>query len=386
MVVRFNPERLARLKTRMEWHVGEGNSPGIAWQIGSLSDIVDEGAVGDVPERALWRIYSMTKPLVSVAAMQLFEECRVPLHAPIARWLPEFKAPVVLNSDGSREPAKTPITVRHLLCHMAGFTYGFQGDGVARMYAQAGVLTDEAASLRAQSELIASMPLVFHPGTGWRYSVATDILAALLEVEEDRPIRDILQRRVFDPLGMTETGFHVRERDLTRIMKVHGSPLPPALPPIPPLSIETLYPSDNPEYGRGGHGLFATLSDYTAFAKALLALATAQGDGPVSPRGLQAMITNQVPDAQLPLSIDLPFDTVSPGLGGFGFGLGFAVDQGASGSNLLGHPGCFGWSGAADTWFTVDPDGGFYAVFMAQDLDPGGTPADFQTLLHAAVC
>ena len=384
-MIQFNPDRLARIKARMEWHVAEGSSPGIAWQIGSVGEVFEQGAVGHVPDGALWRIYSMTKPLVSIAAMQLVEECRLGLHTPIAKWLPEFKAPVVLNADGSRTPAQSAITVRHLLSHMAGLTYGFQGDGVARMYAQAGVLVDEAASLRAQSELIAAHPLVFHPGTGWRYSVATDILAALLEVEEGQPIREILKRRLFEPLGMSDIGFHVAENQRDRIMKVHGTRLPAHLPPVPPLSIDTLYPCDNPEYGRGGHGLFATLSDYTAFAESLLTVATGRGEGPVSPRGLQAMVTNQVPEAHLPLTVNMPFDTVSPGLGGFGFGLGFATDLGASGRNLLGHPGAFGWSGAADTWFTIDADAGFYAVFMAQDLDPGGSPADFQTLLHAAV-
>jgi CubicO group peptidase (beta-lactamase class C family) len=384
-MAQFDPDRLARITTRMQQHVNRGTSPGIAWQIGRGEEVLEAGQVGAVPECALWRIYSMTKPLVSVAAMQLVEECRVPLHAPIAQWLPEFKAPVVLLPDGSREPARKPITVRHLLCHMAGLSYGFQGDGVARMYAQAGVLVDEALPLRAQAELIASLPLCFHPGTGWRYSVATDILAALLEVEEGRPIAEILRRRIFEPLGMGDTGFFVEEAERHRIMAVHGTPLPPGFPPIPPLGIDTLYPADNPDYGRGGHGLFATLEDYAAFARALLAVATGKGAGPVAPRSLAAMVNNQVPEAQLPISIDLPFDTVSPGFGGFGFGLGFATDLGAGGRNLLGHPGCFGWSGAADTWFTVDPDGGFYAVFMAQDLDPGGAPADFQTLLHAAV-
>ncbi|MEX0339859.1 MAG: serine hydrolase domain-containing protein [Arenibacterium sp.] len=384
-MVQFNAGRLARLKARMEWHVAQGNSPGITWHIGGVGEIFDQGSVGDVPDGALWRIYSMTKPLVSIAAMQLVEECRIKLHAPIATWLPEFEAPVVLNPDGSRTPAQSPITLRHLLCHMAGLTYGFQGDGVARMYAQAGVLVDEAASLREQSKLIASMPLVFHPGSDWRYSVATDILAAVLEVEEGQPIAQILKDRLFDPLGMPATGFYVPENARARIMKMHGSRLPAQLPPIPPLGIDTLYPADNPNYGRGGHGLFSTLSDYAAFAESLLALSRGQGEGPVSPRGLNAMVTNQVPDARMPFSINMPFDTVSPGFGGYGFGLGFAVDLGAQGRNLLGHPGCFGWSGAADTWFTVDPDAGFYAVFMAQDLDPGGSPADFQTLLHAAI-
>jgi len=346
---------------------------------------VGEGQVGDVPQDALWRIFSMTKPLVSVAAMQLVEECRLGLHMPVSHWLPDFASMQVVLPDGHREPARSQMTIRQLLCHMAGLTYGFQGDTAAREYAAAGVLEDDSVSLQEQCARIASLPLALHPGTGWRYSVATDVLAAVLEIETGQPIGDVLRNRLFTPLGMENTGLFVPEAERSRIMAMHGSPLPPGFPKVPPLNVNALHPPDNPDYGRGGHGLFSTLADYSRFAEALLATAQGQGGGPVAPRTLLAMCSSQVSGNHLPLRIDLPFDTVWPGLGGFGFGLGFAVDLGGAQRNLLGYPGAFGWSGAADTWFTIDPDGGFYAVFMAQDLDPGGSPADFQTLLHAAV-
>ena len=384
MTVRFDPRRLDRIAPRMQAHVDAGRYAGIAWRIGTADGPLAEGRVGAAQTDAIWRIYSMTKPIVSVAAMQLAEECRVPLHARIRRWLPEFAAPVVLSPSGARAPAREPITVIQLLSHMAGLSYGFLGDVAGRHYGAAGVLKDESLPLRDQVRLIAALPLADHPGARWRYSVATDVLAALLEVEEDRPLAEILRRRVLDPLGMSETAFSVPEPDRPRIMEMRGTRLPPEAPAIPPLGVDAAYPPDLPDYGRGGHGLFSTLDDYAKFAAALLRVAQGAQDGPVAPRTLRAMTTNQVPEALLPLSIDLPFDSESPGLGGFGFGLGFGVDLGARGRRLAGSPGCFGWSGAADTWFTVDPTGGFYAVFLSQNLDRPGGSTDFQTLLHAA--
>lgn len=380
----FRPDRLDRIKERMATYVNAGRSAGIEWRIGTVEKTLNKGACGAVSQDAIWRIYSMTKPLVSIAAMQMIEECRLPLHGRIARWLPEFKTPVVLTPSGHREPAREPINVLHLLSHMSGLSYGFQGDGVGREYAAAGVLADDTVSLRDQARLIASMPLAEHPGTNWRYSVSTDVLAALMEVIEEKSIGEILKARIFDPLGMHNTGFHVPQDRQPAIVDIRGTPLPPDFPRVPPLGIHAAYPFDQTAFGRGGHGVFSTLEDYCQFAADLLRIAQGGGHGLVSPRGLTAMTTNQVPQDALPMVTNLPFDSESPGFGGFGFGMGFSVDRGAMGRRLLGSANCFGWAGAADTWFTVDPVAGFYAVFMAQDLDRSGATTDFQTLLHAA--
>lgn len=381
----FHPDRLERINKRMATYVNAGRCAGIEWRIGMVGKTVHQGTCGAVPQDAIWRIYSMTKPLVSVAAMQMIEECRLPLHGRIARWLPEFEAPMVLTHSGRREPAREPITVLHLLSHMSGLSYGFQGDGAGREYAAAGVLADDTVSLRDQARLIASMPLSEHPGTNWRYSVSTDVLAALMEVIEEKPIGELLEARVFDPLGIQNTGFHVPKNRQNAIVEIRGTPLPPDFPRVPPLGIHAAYPYDEPAFGRGGHGLFSTLDDYSKFAEDLLRIAQGGGHGLVSPRGLLAMTTNQVHPDALPMVTNLPFDSESPGFGGFGFGMGFSIDHGAMGRRLLGSAGCFGWAGAADTWFVVDPVAGFYAVFMAQDLDRSGATTDFQTLLHAAV-
>lgn len=385
MAARFDDGRLARIAARMEARVASGAYAGIAWRIGTVGGIVHEGRVGAAREDALWRIYSMTKPLVSVAAMQLAEECRAPLHARIRRWLPEFAAPVVLEPSGARVPAREPIVVLHLLAHMAGLSYGLQSDAAGRLYAEAGVLADDAEPLREVVRRIGALPLANHPGERWRYSVATDVLAALLEEEEGRGIADILRARLLEPLGMTETAFTVPEAERGRIVEVRGTRLPPDFPAVPPLGIDAIHPADLDGFARGGHGLFCTLADYSRFAEALLRVAQGAADGPVAPRTPAAMTTNQLSESQLPMVTSLPFDSESPGFGGFGFGLGFSTDLGARGRRRLGSPGCFGWAGAADTWFTVDPAGGVYAVFMSQSTDRPGASYDFQSLLHAAV-
>ncbi|MEM1316006.1 MAG: serine hydrolase domain-containing protein, partial [Pseudomonadota bacterium] len=370
---------------RMEGHVASGAYAGIAWRIGTASDIVHEGRVGAAREDALWRIYSMTKPIVSVAAMQLVEDCRAPLHARIRRWLPEFEVPVVLDPSGARTPAREPIALIHLLSHMSGLSYGFLSDAAGRLYAEAGILADDREPLREVVRRVGALPLAGHPGERWRYSVATDVLGALIEVEEGRSLPDVLRARIFEPLDMSDTGFFVPQVDRHRLVEVRGTPLPPALPAVPPLGLDAVHPVDLPGFARGGHGLISSVEDYARFAAALLRTAQGDADGPVAPRTLAAMTTNQLGEAQLPMVTSLPFDSESPGFGGFGFGLGFSVDLGARGRRLLGSPGGFGWAGAADTWFVVDPIAGFYAVFMSQSTDRAGASYDFQTLLHAAV-
>ncbi|MEM6440664.1 MAG: serine hydrolase domain-containing protein [Pseudomonadota bacterium] len=385
MTPKFSTARLDRIAPRMSHWVNEGRYAGIAWTIGGAEGEVHSGRVGALAETPLWRIFSMTKPLVSLAAMQLVEDCQIHLHNRIRRWLPEFDAPQVLAPDGALTPAREPIALDHLLSHMSGLSYPFLGDAVARRYIEAGVLADDAQPLRDAVRHAAAQPLAFHPGEAWKYSIATDVLAALLEEIEQASIGDILKARIFDPLGLSETAFHIPASEKPRVVEMRGTPQPPDWPRRGLIEFGNEHRVDDPFFGRGGHGLVSTLDDYAAIARSLLRTAQGAEDGLVAPRTLAMMSANRVPDAHLPLSIRLPFDVEAVGLGGFGFGLGFSTDLGARGRRLLGSPGAFGWSGAADTWFTVDPAGGLYAVFMSQSLDRPGASTDFQTLLHAAV-
>jgi CubicO group peptidase (beta-lactamase class C family) len=393
MTPRLDPKTLARLDERMEEWVAAGRYGGIEWRIGDAEGgVLHAGRAGrreiggpEMPDIPLWRIYSMTKPIVSLAAMQMVEECRLHLHAPVSRFLPEFAEMEVLQSGGGKRKAERAITMLHLLTHMSGLFYGFPGEPLAKEIAAAGILRD-SGPLREGVRRLAAFPLDFEPGTGWRYSFSTDVLAAALEEIEGRPIGEILRDRVLGPLGMAETAFFVPEGDRARIMGMHmgrhettGAALP--------FDVSRGYPADRPDFGRGGHGLFSTTEDYARLCAGLLRLAS--GDGPVAGlvgrRTLEAMAANHVPDALLPLHIELIDLAKHPGLGGYGFGLGFRRALGHRGRSILGVEGECGWSGAAETWFTVDPASGIWALFMAQNLDWPGASEDFQTLATAAV-
>ncbi|SES93391.1 serine hydrolase domain-containing protein [Oceanicella actignis] len=393
MTPRLDRRMLELLDARMADWTARGRYGGIEWLIADPDGApLHAGRAGareiggaPMPAAPIYRIYSMTKPIVSIAAMQLVEECRLRLHEPIARWLPEFARMQVRGPDGALRPAERQITVLHLLTHMAGLFYGFRGEPLEKEFAATGFL-DAAVPLREAVRALAALPLDFEPGCGWRYSAATDVLGALLEEIEQEPLPDILRRRVLGPLGMAETGYFVPEAERGRIMGMHlGRDKETGAARV--IDVSRAYPADRPDFARGGHGLFSTLEDYARFSGALLRLAMGRGPQPglVGRRTLEYMTANHVPERFLPLRLEILDESAHPGLGGYGFGLGFRRALGPQGRRILAVEGEFGWSGAAETWFTVDPASGLHALVMAQNLDWPGASEDFQTMLTAAL-
>lgn len=375
----FDAARLARIDARMGEWVAEGAYERLEWCLGDPSGVVHAGAAGGpgggaAAAGSVYRIYSMTKPVVSVVAMQLVEEGRLQLFHPVSRFLPEFDAPIVFTRDGPR-PASQPLQVHHLLTHMSGLSYGFLADASAMMMNAAGVHEDASVSLRDDVRKIAAIPLQFEPGADWRYSVATDVLAALIEVIEDAPLGEVLARRIFAPLGMEATGFTA---DPARVAPIKGGAEGGLLSAA---SMAQRYPADNPDFARGGHGLFSTLADYALFAGALLR--DAAGAGRLLSAVTLAHMTANHAAAAMPIRIEQLRAAAGPGLVGQGFGLGFAVAQ--AGGPLPAPPGAFGWSGAAETWFTVDPASGLFAVFMGQNFDWPGANYDLQCMTYGAL-
>lgn len=372
-MTRLDGDRLARLDAHLAGRVEDGTYERLEWLIGGPDGALHEGGT---TAGSTFRIYSMTKPVVSVAVLQLVEEARLQLFHPVHLYLPEFRHMKVLGPDGPR-PAARPITIRDLLTHMSGLSYGFLPDHGGAALQAARVHADGAVPLREDVAKIAKTPLMFDPGAGWGYSVATDVLGAVLEVVEARPLGAILSERVFQPLGMESTGFTAAAPP----PEIRGGDPKGGL--ISAQDIERAYPSNNPDFARGGHGLFSTIEDYAAFAGSLLRTATG-GDGPhlLSPAALAAATANHV-GAVMPLHLPSPVERIAPGLEGQGFGLGFAVTQPAG--PTLASPGAFGWSGAAETWFTVDPAKGVTMVFMAQHFDWPGAVYEFQNLAYAAL-
>ncbi len=374
---RFLAERLARIDARMAARVAAGDYERLEWALGDSSGLVHQGRTAAEP--SLFRIYSMTKPIVSVIALQLLEEGRLQLFHPVSRYLPEYEKLAVFTPDGPRR-AQGRMTIHHLLTHTAGLSYAFMSDASAHMLHKAGVHADAKVSLREEARRISAIPLQFEPGTRFLYSVATDVLAALLEEAEDAPLPEIVSRRVTGPLGMTETSFHPGAAALPRIPPLMGGMTSGLLSPD---ALKDSYPHDEPAFARGGHGLFSTLADYSIFAGALLTDAPGEGAPRLLSRAVLEHATRNHVAHAMPIRIELPPQSINPGIVGQGFGLGFAVSQPAG--PLVSRPGAFGWSGAAETWFTVDPASDMFAVLMGQNFDWPGASFDLQAMGYAAL-
>lgn len=322
-------------------------------------------------EDAIVRIYSMTKPIVSAALMQLVERGTVHLDQPVADFLPGWRDQRVWIA-GSGETIETvavatPVTLRHLLTHSAGLTYGTRlaqiggqkvEDPVALLYSQA----DAAASdgLLAYSDALGRIPLRYQPGTRWMYSVATDIVGAIVEIAAGTPLGDVLEREVFAPLGMTDTGFFVPPEKAARLGACYMStPDDPMRLVDDAASSAFLAP---PRMESGGGGLVSTMNDYARFAEML----RLRGGGLLTPASVAAMTSNQLPGGVQLKDIALISD---PRLlpEGMGFGLGFAttLDEQRAGVPAKGD---FYWSGAATTIWWVDPARNLTVIFLTQSL------------------
>lgn len=372
---RFDAARLAAIDARMAEWVAADRYERLEWLVGDSTGVVHRGATG---EAALYRIWSMTKPIVSIAALQLIEEGRLQLFHPVSLYLPEYAELWVKTPAGLRRP-QTRMTVHHLLTHTAGLSYNFMTDAAGAALNAMDVNMPPLIPLREEAKRIAQAPLVAEPGTGWTYSVATDVLAALLEVVEQKPLAEILRDRVFAPLGMAETGFRPGAAAAARIAPSRGG-----LPGL--LNAETVgatYPHDDPGFARGGHGLFSTLEDYAAFAGALLRTARGAATARVIGAEMLAHATRNHVAALMPIRLELHPAAVNPGVAGQGFGLGFSVAQ--PGAPVVSRPGAFGWSGAAETWFTVDPAADLFMVFMGQNFDWPGACFDLQAMGYSTL-
>ncbi len=368
--------RRARIAQRAEAHVAAGAFSGIEWRVERRGGVVSEGRAGmadatagkAMPEVPIYRIYSMTKPLVAAVAMMLVEEGRLRLADPVAAYLPEFGQMEVVEPDGKRRPARGLITIAQLLSHRSGLSYGFLPDCPAgALYRSSGLLS-RSDSLADFVAGLATMPLAYDPGTGWRYSVGIDVVARVIELIEDRPFNAVLAARVFAPLGLRDTGFFVPEAERHRLMPMFGQSdidrimeAPEGPQTLRPADASASSPADDADFARGGHGLFSTLPDYMALAR-FLADGCAGGERLISRKGVEALWLNRVPRHHLPLSIGpVP-------MGGYGFGLAGRVMLDPGACDGLSSVGECGWAGAASTYFWIDPVEEMIGVVMTQYL------------------
>ena len=404
-VVGCSSERLARIKPAMQWYIDHHGFAGLSTMLARRGRIIHFDQVGwqDRERHALlladtiFRIYSMTKPIICVAFMTLYEEGRFQLLDPVAKFLPAFEKVRVLTGTTLSESQKVdlirPITIRDLLTHTAGLTYNFFEDSpVSELYRQAQLLSDANRTLEAMIGELVRLPLAYQPGTKWHYSMSIDVIAHLIEVISGRPLKDFLQERLLLPLGMTDTGFSVPPHAYHRIATMYGHPdiathtFSDFLEAWKTgfnerIDVETTYPATNPHsFARGGHGLFSTTGDYMRFAQMLLNRGALDGVRILAPTIVDFMHMNHVSPSLL------PFEVGGVPHSGYGFGLGSQVLLNVAESALPGSVGEFDWKGAAKTTYWVDPKEELVGILMAQYMMDFELPEKtFQVLAYQAL-
>jgi CubicO group peptidase (beta-lactamase class C family) len=389
------PERLARIDAHLQRrYLDGGKIPGALTLVARRGEVAHRSVLGlrdlerDLPltEDTIFRIYSMTKPIASVALLTLYEEGHLSLTDPVHRFLPGWRDLQVFEQGNHprfvTRPCERAMPVHDLLTHTSGLTYGFlERSNVDRAYRKLGVGDRKAGStLRDMAETLAELPLEFSPGTAWNYSVSTDVVGHLVEVISGLALDRFLQERIFGPLGMVDTGFQVPERNRERFAACYTRRRNKSL------RLED-DPQDSPyvrdvTFFSGGGGLVSTASDYLRFCQMLLNRG-ALGDARIlGPRTVDWMTENHLPGDQLlpDLAVgrfgETPYD-------GRGFGLGFSPVVDPVQARRLGSAGEYGWGGAASTLFWIDPVEELIVIFLTQ-LIPSAT-FDFRGQLQSIV-
>ncbi len=404
--VGFDPQRLARIKPAMQRYVDSGTFAGISTMVARRGEIVHSAQVGyqnretktPLTADSIYRIYSMTKPIICTALMTLHEEGRFQLFHPVAKYLPAFgKVKVLVETahGGTKQVTpERPMTLQHLFTHTSGLTYNFLEESpVCKMYLDAGLMRDANSPLAQVIDDLARFPLLDHPGGGYHYSMSIDVLAHLIEVIADQPLADFLAERIFQPLEMVDTGFSVPEAQRGRVATMYGHPdvTTHSFNQIiaawesgfnEEIDMRQSYPTHGaPNFQRGGHGLFSTAGDYMRFAQMLLNGGALDGVRILGRKTVELMHSNHVPLKLLPYQIG----PAGPSLG-YGFGLGSRVLLDPAASAVTGSAGEYGWAGAAKTYYWVDPKEELIGVFMSQFMMAMELPdQDFRVLAYQAL-
>ncbi|WP_030178174.1 serine hydrolase domain-containing protein [Streptomyces violaceorubidus] len=393
----LDPEALDRLDLHFARQVEEGRLPGFLVALArggrvahlTVHGLRDVAAGLPVTADTLWRIYSMTKPVTSVAVLTLVEEGLLALEDPVARHLPAFAEPRVYVSGSGEDvvtrPAAGPVRVRHLMTHTAGLTFGFyRTHPVDALYRAAGVESSvrPGADLAETVDLYASLPLQFEPGTQWNYSVASNVLGRLVEVVSGQPLDVFCAERIFGPLGMTDTGFHVTDAQAGRLAELYGETEDGGIAPVAGLPLR-----GRPRFLSGSGGLVSSAYDVHRFAELLRRRGTLDGVRLLAPATVDLMTRDHLPDGADLRSFGSRPAHDQPGNDGVGFGLGVSVVTDPNRTRSPSGLGTYGWSGVATTTFWVDPGRDLTVQFMTQ-VRPRSSHTvypDLKRLVHEAV-
>ena len=385
----FDPDRLDRIGTLMQRYVDEEKLPGFVSLVARRGKIAYLHTCGlmnreknkPYQEDTIVRVFSMTKPITTVALLQLYEQSLFGLQDPISDFIPEFKETTVWE-NGRRVPPQTPITFQHVLTHTAGLSYGGFGAPdphvVDQMYGEA-KLFDKGRTLAETISVIASLPLLYHPGTQWRYSVATDVLGRLVEVISGQSLADYIEEHICGPLGMVDTAFHIDPAKVERFATLYN------VTAEDPLAV-----LDDPDESRylppilshsGGGGMVSTMPDYLQFATCLLNKGELNGVRILGRKTVERMRMNHLPPELLPMT------GITETFYGLGFGLGVSSMIDITQSGIMGSNGDHGWSGLAETVFWIDPEEELIAINMTQCIPAGFYPVrkQFRTAVYQAL-
>ncbi len=367
--VGLSSERLERLNDAMQGLVDDGLLAGITTMISRHGKVAHFGTFGhqdieagvEMGEDTIFRIYSMTKPITGVALMILYEEGKFRLSDPVHRYIPEFEGLVVAKEDGPNgqpitEPADHPMTIRELMAHTAGLSYGiFSQSQVDALYNEANVL-DNNSTLKDMVDKLSKIPLRQQPGSMWHYSVAVDVQGYLVEVLSGQKFDEFLNERVFGPLGMNDSAFHVAADKAERFSQVYTHDEDGNLLAQEGFGGRRSY-LDPPAFLSGGGGLVSTTMDYMRFSQMLLNGGQLDGVRILAPSTVKLMHLNHLPRE---------LKEMSPGTG---FGLDFAVVLDPVAADGISK-GEYYWGGAAGTWFWIDPKEDLVFVGMIQHFGP----------------
>jgi CubicO group peptidase (beta-lactamase class C family) len=376
----FDPERLARLDAYLDGFVANGRLKGSQLVITRGGRIAHVSARGQrdaeaglpVEPDTIWRIYSMTKPITSVAAMILYEEGALSLFDPVAKFIPSFGDLRVYQKGMAAAPvtvrAAEPMLVWHLLTHTSGLTYGFQqANPVDEAYRAAGFFLDPPPDhdLASACDVWAGLPLLFEPGAEWNYSVSTDVVGRIVEIVSGQSLDEFFAQRIFGPLGMTDTGFAVSEAQRPRMTALYAhDPETQMAVPYPGVDVVS---AELPRLLAGGHGLASTAADYHRFTQMLLRRGELDGVRLLAPRTVDLMTANHLPGNATLTEFGRPLlDLVINE--GYGFGLGLAPLVDPIAAKTLSVAGEYRWEGAAGTAFWVDPTEEMTVLFFTQVL------------------
>ena len=356
---------LKRLTAVMEREIAAGRVPGLSMLIARDGKVGFTKTLGALEPGgpamsldAIFRIYSMTKPIVSVAAMMLVEEGRLLITDPLSKFIPSFANTKVGMVNGDMldlAPLKRPITVQDLMRHTSGLTYGFTGDSPVQKLVEAADVMNANRSLAENVEAMAALPLMHQPGEVWEYSVSTDVLGRVIEVIEGASLGEVLQQRLFGPLGMDDTAFFIPPGKLAREAK----PMSPQI--YADMGIDSKPMTEPPRFESGGSGLLSTIGDYARFLAMLSGGGALDGERILGPRTIRFMASDHLgPD------VDRSSEVLPPG---HGFGVGFGVRLQHGLAATPGSVGDYFWGGWAGTTFRISPQDSLFAILMVQAPD-----------------